>query len=395
MSNLMLFIVLVLVVVAIAQLTRIYELGRKLKQQREEVISDANNKLNANLWMVFMVAFYGMFIWLTIAYWDKMLPPSASEHGVTIDNLMTLNLVLVSAVFFVVNTLLFWFCYKYYSKPGRKAVFFPHDNRLELFWTVVPTVVLAIIIITGLVAWDDITDEASEDAINIELYSKQFDWTARYGGADNQLGSTSFNFISGTNPLGIITNESIDTKLAEIDEQIKANETRLEEEVMSDAVEESVRVATRRLYAQRARINGLKISDEQMKQGYDDRIVKAEFHLPVGKEVRFTFRSQDVIHSAYMPHFRAQMNTVPGMTTTFKFTPTITTDSMRTMLGDENFNYTLLCNKICGSAHYNMKMDIIVESEEDYKRWLEGQKTFAEAYGLNDQEEGLAENLKK
>ncbi len=393
MSNFMLFVVLVLVVVAVAQLTKVYELGRKLKKHREEEISVANNRLNANLFMVFMIAFYAFFIYLSVAYADKMLPEAASEHGSTIDWLMDLNLVLVTAVFFVVNTILFWFCFKYYKKPGQKAVFFPHDNKLELFWTIVPTIVLAVVIITGLYAWNSITDEAGDDALNIELYSKQFDWTARYGGADNTLGEASFNFISGTNPLGLVTEEAVKAKLAEIDELIAVNEDRLENEGMSDEVEDALVVATRRLYAQRARIHAFEITDEAMEVAYDDKLVKAEFHLPVGREVKFIFRSQDVIHSAYMPHFRAQMNTVPGMVTTFKFTPTITTDSMRVITGNENFNYALLCNKICGSAHYNMKMDIIVESEEDYQKWLEGQKTFAAAMGIEDKNEGIAENL--
>ena len=110
--------------------------------------------------------------------------------------------------------------------------------------------------------------------------------------------------------------------------------------------------------------------------GRDDKIVKGEFHLPVGKEVEFVFRSRDVIHSAYMPHFRAQMNTVPGVPTRFKMTPTITTDSMRTIMDDPDFDYILLCNKICGAAHFNMFINIIVESEEDYNAWLKEQKTF-------------------
>ena len=193
--------------------------------------------------------------------------------------------------------------------------------------------------------------------------------------------------------MGLVTKESITLKLAEIDEQIAANADRLENEVMSDEVEKALEVSQRRLYAQRARINAYDVESANIISGYDDKLVKAEFHIPVGKEVKFVFRSQDVIHSAYIPHVRAQMNTVPGMVTTFKFVPTITTDSMRVITGNENFNYALLCNKICGSAHYNMKMDIIVESEEDYNAWLNGQKTFAEAYGIADKEEGIAENL--
>ena len=63
--------------------------------------------------------------------------------------------------------------------------------------------------------------------------------------------------------------------------------------------------------------------------GNDDVIVRNEFHIPVGKEIVFYMRSRDVIHSAYMPHFRAQMNCVPGMITTFKFVPIKTTMEMR------------------------------------------------------------------
>ena len=45
-------------------------------------------------------------------------------------------------------------------------------------------------------------------------------------------------------------------------------------------------------------------------------------------------------------------------------------------LDSYEFDYLLLCNKICGKSHYNMQMKIIVESEEDYKAWLQEQKLF-------------------
>ena len=103
-------------------------------------------------------------------------------------------------------------------------------------------------------------------------------------------------------------------------------------------------------------------------------------------------RSRDVIHSAFMPHFRAQMNCVPGMVTEFRFTPNKTTAEMRKdpyviqlMQGInearklENkeaveFDYILLCNKVCGASHFNMQMTIIVESEKDYNAWIAKQK---------------------
>jgi cytochrome c oxidase subunit 2 len=116
--------------------------------------------------------------------------------------------------------------------------------------------------------------------------------------------------------------------------------------------------------------------------------VKNEFHIPKGREVVFQFRSRDVIHSAFMPHFRAQMNCVPGQVTAFRFKPTISTAEMRkdpqvmrnideinairVKRGEDpiEFDYVLLCNKICGASHYNMQMKIVVDEPKDYEAWL-------------------------
>ncbi len=376
MSSLIVIVVLVLAVIAIAQLTRLYELSNALRGKREEDITLANNKMNAWLWVAFGVFFYGMFAWLCIAYGDKMLPVAASKHGVEVDDLMNFNLVLVTLIFFITHTVLFYFAFKYYGRSDRKALFYPHNNKLEFIWTIIPTCVLAVVIIYGLKTWNDITEDAGEDAIVIELYSRQFDWAARYTGDDKQLGKASFNFLSNTNALGLITEEAYTQKVTEVEAEIAATEEKLKKEVMSDVNEEAATVKLRRLKAQLLRIKSFATVKEELAWANDDKIVKAEFHIPVGREIKFLMRSQDVIHSAYMPHFRAQMNTVPGMSTTFRFTPTITTDSMRTIVGNPNFNYILLCNKVCGAAHYNMQMNIVVESEADYKKWLAGQKTF-------------------
>lgn len=66
------------------------------------------------------------------------------------------------------------------------------------------------------------------------------------------------------------------------------------------------------------------------------------------------------------------------MVTMFHFKPTITSAEMRKKTGNEKFDYILLCNKICGAAHYNMQMNIIVETEEEYNKWVKEQKTLAE-----------------
>lgn len=432
--KLLILLVVILGLVAIVQLAKVYQLSSSLRAKREEDISEADNRLNGGLFLLFMGLFYAGVIWCFVKYGDY-LPPSASLHGEAVDQLMNFNLIIITAVFFLVNTLLFWFAAKYYHRKDRKAKFFAHDNRLELVWTVIPSIVLAVIIAYGLKTWNDMTGEASEDAIRIELYSKQFDWTARYPGMDGEFGLSNFNLITAENPLGLVTAAGVEAMLVQLDSTIAAAEAELAHEkghllaerkavanelhgdghgdhtgghgisperkalletrlkeidgmlasnqvvILSDAAYEAKEEKLDNLRRHRQRVAEIKSfryegGQAAWEAGFDDQIVKGEFHLPVGKEVEFVFRSRDVIHSAYMPHFRAQMNTVPGVPTRFKFTPTITTDSMRTIMDNPEFDYVLLCNKVCGAAHFNMQMKVIVESEADYQAWLAGQQTF-------------------
>ncbi len=376
MEKLLLVLVVVLAVIGIAQLAKVYQLSSELGKKREEDISPTSNKVNGNLLVLFMVGLFAFFIWHLVKYNGEMLPVAASEHGVKIDRLLNFNWAIIFTVFFIVNFLLFYFARKYQYNPNRKAYYLAHNNTLELIWTVIPSIVLAVIIIWGLRTWNQITEEPGDDAIVIELYSKQFDWTARYAGEDNKLGYANFTMITGQNPLGVITNEGIDAKIEELSDEITKTRARLANEILPDSKVEELEDRIGMRGRQKARVMNFKKSDKDFDVANDDKIVKGEFHIPVNKPVNFQIRSRDVIHSAYMPHFRAQMNAVPGMNTQFTFTPTITTDSMRMVLDDPNFNYILLCNKVCGSAHFNMQMNIVVESEEDYKKWLSEQKTF-------------------
>ena len=436
-------------VIALAQLAKVGQLTSLIRNKKEEDISDADTRLNGGLFIAFMVAFYASFIFLIIRYGDYN-PPAASAHGESYDTLMNFNMYIIMAVFFLVNSVLFIFANKYRFDKERKARFFAHDNRLELIWTVIPSIVLAVIIIYGLRTWNEMTGDASDDALRVEVYSKQFDWTARYPGADGEFGLANYNLITPTNPLGIVTQDGVTEALAEIQGQIASLESELAHErgrllaekasieeqlhaddhhghghghdhdhaeghgddhdhhgispefkanlearlhevehmlasdqvvVLSNAAAEAKEDKLHRLKRHRQRIEEVKPFDYDggiaaWEAGADDKIMKGEFHLPVGREVEFVFRSRDVIHSAYMPHFRAQMNTVPGVPTRFKMTPTITTDSMRTILDDPDFNYVLLCNKVCGAAHFNMQMAVVVETEEEYNAWLESQEEF-------------------
>jgi cytochrome c oxidase subunit II len=379
MTKLLILLVIVLGVLAIAQLARVYELTSRLRGKREEDISPADNRMNANLMWVFLIAYFAFFLWLVVAYGDKMLPVSASAHGVETDWLMDFNWVILLIAFVLTNVLLFAFAAKYVYSKDRRAFWQPHNNKLELIWTVIPAAVLAVIIIYGLTTWNKITSPASADAVVVELYAKQFDWTARYPGADGQLGATDFRLINGTNPLGIVTRESVAERLAEMDDEIAELEETLANAILPDARMAEMRDQMERIQRHKARILNLRTVMEMDIEsngaaslylaGGDDVVVK-EFVLPLRQEAKILIRSRDVIHSAYIPHMRSQMNAVPGLTTQMKMTPIISTDSMRThVMKDDAFDFILLCNKICGSSHYNMQMPLTVVTAGEYDAW--------------------------
>ena len=343
--------VLVLVAIAIWQLTKIFELSQ-IKKDDSQIANDNDNKYNGYLMFAFLVFIYGITIFSFYKYTKILLPQAASAHGDNYDFLMLVSFVIIFIVQTITQALLHYFAYKYRGGQGQKALYYADNNKLEVIWTMVPVVVLAGLILWGMYSWVNIMDINDEDdPIIIELYAQQFNWTARYAGQDNVLGEANVRLIDidKVNVLGLDTSDS---------------------------------------YAS------------------DDVIVK-ELHLPVGRKVNFKMRSQDVLHSAYMPHFRAQMNCVPGMITQFSYTPIITTEEMRqnpdvidkvkrtntiraerALNGEPNsdpweFDYILLCNKICGKSHYNMQMKIIVETQEEFDAWMAEQKTFAQTVVSN------------
>jgi cytochrome c oxidase subunit 2 len=343
MTSLLVIIVLVLLAVAIWQLTKIFDLTQVGNSSADDsqIASDNDNNVQGYLMFGFLAFIYIFTIYGFIKWGDLPLHTPASEHGSDVDALMNISWVLIFIVQAITQVLLHFFAFKYRGKKDQKATFFADNNKLEAIWSSIPAVVLAGLILYGLYAWNNImfVDE-DEEVIVIELYAQQFKWTARYAGADNVLGKANVRLIDGVNAVG------------------------------------------------------MDLSDPNAQ----DDFVASELHIPKGKKVLFKIRSQDVLHSAYMPHFRAQMNCVPGMVTQFAFTPVYTTAEYRelpfmvekvtrindlrakksaelvaagnTALDPYSFDYLLLCNKICGASHYNMQMKIVVDTPEEYKAWL-------------------------
>ena len=348
MTALLTIIIVLFVAIALWQMVKIFDLAQ-VGTSNTQVADDKDNRINGYLMMGFLVFIYAITI---ASFWYlgdlPLTSNSASAHGAEIDNLMITSMVIIFIVQTITQFLLHYFAFKYKGEKGRKALFYADNNTLEFIWTIIPVIVLAGLIIWGLFTWNDIMNvNEDEDPMVIELYAQQFNWKARYGGEDNVLGKAN-------------------VRLIDID-----------------------------------RANILGVAEDDINA--QDDVIVTELHLPVGRPILFKMRSQDVLHSAYMPHFRAQMNCVPGLVNQFSFTPSVTTEEMRlnpdivekvqniNKLRQERkvkieeagqdllyeFDYLLLCNKICGRSHYNMQMKIIVETQEEYDAWMAEQTTFA------------------
>lgn len=352
MTLLLAVLSLLLIVIIVVQIGKLTELASKIRG--EEEVQNATNKRQASYSLIFMVIFLVACIVSAAYYKNYMLGygphAAASAHGGTLDRLFDVTLFFTGLVFIATQILLFYFAYKYRAEKGRKSLYMPHDNRLEIVWTVVPAVVMAFLVISGLDAWNEVMADIPEDGVaklvpeaeneylEIEATGYQFAWFLRYPGEDGLLGARDYKLIQpGTNEIG---------------------------------------------------------QDWTDKKNLDD-FHPNEIVLPVGKKVRVRITARDVLHNFYLPHFRVKMDAVPGMPTYFVFTPEKTTEEYRRELSNyaeyqvpadptdpespmlwETFDYELACAELCGSGHYSMRRVVKIVSMDEYKSWLSQQQSF-------------------
>ncbi|PKV66292.1 cytochrome c oxidase subunit II [Pontibacter ramchanderi] len=288
--------------------------------QRAVGTTKTSNKVNSLLMLLFLIGGGAAFAWSFADAWDEMNQPLASVHGGWTDSLFWTTMIVIGIVFVITQILLFWYSYKYQHKDQKRAYYYPHNNKLEIVWTMIPAVVMAILVFAGWKTWANITSAAPADAVVIEVMGKQFSWLVRYPGADGKLGEANVHLIDATNEIGV---------------------------------------------------------DFSDPNSMDD-FMPREIHVPKGKPVLLKIRSRDVIHSVFLPHFRVKMDAVPGMPTKFWFVPTKTTAEMRSETGNSEFNYELACTEICGRGHFAMRFILVVDEPEEYEEWVASQTPFIE-----------------
>lgn len=326
------YLVLIVVATSFMLIALIYQVGRIVESfsyiKGENVNGTTKeNKLIGNLFALLVFGFIVASIWTYFSWEHMFLPESASEEGLLIEDMIQTTFIVTGLVFLLTQAALGLFAFQYKHNKARKALFFPHQNKLEIIWTVVPSIVLSVVIIQGAVAWYDIQTDIEEDAVQIEVTARQFGWLFRYPGPDGKLGERKFKLIDdGNNQLGI---------------------------------------------------------DFSQSDSHDD-IMSSELIMPVDTPVLFIIRSRDVLHGFYLPHFKMKMDAVPGVPTYLRVTPRFTTEEMREREENPEFNFELACAEMCGNGHFNMQAGIVVKEAKDFDAWIKEQiannKTYYSLY---------------
>jgi len=317
MQTLLISAILILFLVVVFQIAKASEYVAMIRGY--ENARKQSNKINGFLLLAFLVLGLIGVYYCNELLKDRILGEPASDHGVLVDRMLYVTLGITFVVFLVTQIALFWFAYKYQESDNRKAFYYPHNNTLELIWTVIPAIALSVLVGFGIFYWFKITGPAPKDSMVVEVVGKQYGWEFRYPGADGILGKKYFKKVdaANNNPVGQLWEDP-------------AN--------------------------------------------HDDVYVEQEMHLVVGKPVQLVIGAKDVIHDVGLVHFRMKMDAVPGTPTTMWFTPKFTTKEMKVKTGNPDFVYEISCDQLCGKGHWSMRGTIVVETQEEFDAWLASKK---------------------
>ena len=245
----------------------------------------------------------------------------ASNWGM-LDTTIMVTFWVTGIVYIVVNAFLIWVVIKYRHHEGQKAHYEPESHKLEWWLTVVTSVGVIAMLAPGLFVWGDVVT-VPEDAAEVEILGRQWNWSYRFPGADGRLGKADIEMVSSDNPFGL---------------------------------------------------------DPDDPDGQDDILASDPIlHLPIDQPVKMLLRSTDVLHNFTVPQFRVKMDLVPGMVTYQWLTPTRTG------------TFDILCEELCGIAHYTMRGKVTVDEQADFDQWLASQPTLAESLARAEGDAGAGQ----
>ncbi len=241
------------------------------------------------------------------------IPELASVHGADVDKLIIYVHYLMGALF------VGWAAYFLYAlirfRKGRNpkadyaGVTGHASNWLEL---AIAGIEVVLLVGFAVPLWARVVDDFpkdSENPVNVRVTARQFNWMARYPGADGKFGKQDVKFVTADNPLGLYQKEA-----------------------------------------------AAKASDPE---GNDDvNVESGEMAIPVDRPVIASLTSMDVIHSFKVTPLRVTQDAIPGLRIPIHFKATKTN------------TYQITCAQLCGNGHSNMKGIIRVLSQDEYAAWL-------------------------
>lgn len=234
-------------------------------------------------------------IWPLKGHW---LPANVNDHGGIIDQLFMFILYLTGAIFIGTGLVLPWYMFKYDADRNREPVKYMHGSHsLEVIWSIIPAATLLFIAIYQMNAWADAK-------MRRPLLS---------AGADG---------VEGT---------------------------------ADDVVKPPLVEVTGRQFEWRCRYAG----KDGVLGTRDDVHTVNDLHLPVNDEIVIQIKSQDVLHSFFLPHVRIKQDVVPGMKQFVWF--------RANTVGV----YDIVCAELCGWGHYKMRGRMTIESPESFQKWLD------------------------
>ena len=213
--------------------------------------------------IVLILLVLGSLVFHFVSPWT--FTPIASNWG-AIDFTIDITLWVTGFVFVAVNLFMAYAIIRYRHREGIKADYEPENTKLEVWLTVITTILVAALLAPGLIVWAKFVTPP-ENAIEIEAIGQQWKWTFRLPGEDGDFGHTDARLITVDNPFGINPDDP---------------------------------------------------------SGQDDILVDdAIVHIPVNQPVLFWLRSKDVLHNFTVAQFRVKMDLVPGMETYMWLEPTV------------------------------------------------------------------------
>jgi cytochrome c oxidase subunit 2 len=256
-----------------------------------------------------LVGFYVILIVVIVVGFAafQWRPELASTTGAGIDAVLTYLLYVTGVIVIVGHGFLGYFVWRYSHRGEGPRNYGRPSKKMEWIWALLPVFAMSIlaevgVLVIGSPVWAEIYIEEAENPVLVRVVGKQFEWLSHYPGPDGEWGRTRPDLVHDKrNPIGL---------------------------------------------------------DEDDPAAKDDIVKRGTLTIPVDRDIVLDLRTQDVLHSFFVPQFRVKQDLISGFNTSLKFHP------------NKTGKYEIACAELCGLGHYTMRGFCIVKEPDDFEKWL-------------------------